>query len=102
MDLDRNTQAEGARATAGPVAVPDNPVIDAAWYAKEIGALRMKLAAEFPAVNEPAIVTALDLATARLAVPARIPNYLPVLVGRDARRRLAELDQTSNAGKPPA
>jgi hypothetical protein len=73
---------------AGFVAVGWNPVIDAAWWAKEMAALRAALGARFPHAAAETIDTAVDTATARVAVGARIPNYLPVLVGREAREWL--------------
>ncbi len=86
--------------TAEPSSTPDtavaaNPVIDDDWYEKEIAALRVKLGAEFPQVNPETITAALALATAKVAAGARIPNFLPVLVAREAREWL-----TSQLGRP--
>ena len=67
---------------------PDNPVIDQKWYAKEMSRLTTVLARDFPTVPGDEVVAALDRATRELAVPARIPNYLSVLVGREARAML--------------
>jgi hypothetical protein len=73
---------------AASAAVAGNPVIDPAWYAKELAALNAKLAGDFPELPPDMITVALELATKRIAATARIPNYLPVLVGRDARAQL--------------
>jgi hypothetical protein len=76
-----------------------NPVIDDAWYRKELDGIRGKLRAEFATLNAATIDAALDLATTRVAAPARIPNYLPVLVARDARDWLtAQLDEVARTG----
>jgi hypothetical protein len=74
---------------ASPVVdMPENPVIDLVWYAKEMARLKASLLAEFPGVPGQTVTAALDLATQKIAVPARIPNYLPVLVRREARALL--------------
>jgi hypothetical protein len=79
--------------------VAANPVIDDGWYTKEVEILRVGLGAEFPQLTPATITAALDLATTRVAAGARIPNYLPVLVARDARDWLiAQLDEAG----PPA
>ncbi|MGQ0842699.1 MAG: three-helix bundle dimerization domain-containing protein [Sporichthyaceae bacterium] len=70
-------------------AVVDNPVIDQQWYAGELSSLHGRLAARFPQVPGDVIATALELATERIAVSARVPNYLPVLLERDARAQIA-------------
>lgn len=67
------------------VAVEWNPVIDAVWWGKEMTTLRGRLGGEFPHEAAATIDTAVDIATTRVAVGARIPNFLPVLVGREAR-----------------
>jgi hypothetical protein len=79
--------AEESSSTLDP-AVIANPVIDDAWFEKEIAALRVKLGAEFPQLTPRTIAAALELATTRVAAGARIPNFLPVLVARDAREWL--------------
>ena len=73
---------------AAAAAVANNPAIDPAWYAKELARLNAKLTGDFPNLPADMIVVALDLATKRIAATAKIPNYLPVLVGRDARAQL--------------
>ena len=69
-------------------AVANNPLIDPVWYAKEMATLDTKLAADFPDLPADMITVALELASKRIAADATIPNYLPVLVGRDARAQL--------------
>ena len=75
------------------VAVEWNPVIDAVWWDREMAALRGVLGGEFPQEAAATIETAVDVATTRVAVGARIPNYLPVLVGREARAWLRGLPE---------
>ncbi|MGQ0466504.1 MAG: three-helix bundle dimerization domain-containing protein [Sporichthyaceae bacterium] len=67
----------------------DNPVIDQQWYAGEISRLQAKLAAMHPTVPVDVIAAALEVATQRIALPAKIPNYLPVLIERDVRAQVA-------------
>jgi hypothetical protein len=69
-------------------AAAGNPVIDPVWYAKEMDTLRAKLSHDFPELPADMITMAVRLASKRLAPTATIPNYLPVLVGRDARAQL--------------
>ncbi|HEY2832488.1 MAG TPA: hypothetical protein VGJ14_08695 [Sporichthyaceae bacterium] len=69
-------------------AVAHNPAIDPVWYAKEMATLNTKLAGDFPDLPADMIRVALQLASKRIAADATIPNYLPVLVGRDARAQL--------------
>jgi hypothetical protein len=66
----------------------ENPVIDPAWYAKEMATLATKLSAEFPSLPADMIDVALELATKRIATVAKVPNFVPVLVGRDAKAQL--------------
>jgi uncharacterized FAD-dependent dehydrogenase len=73
---------------AAVAAVAANPVIDPAWYAKEMARLATKLSGEFPALPADMIDVALELATKRIAAGAKVPNYVPVLVGRDAKAQL--------------
>lgn len=70
-------------------AVADNPMIDVDWYAGEMSALTSRLCAAFPHVAPETVAVAIDLATQRIAMSARIPNYLPVLIERDVRAQLA-------------
>ena len=74
----------------------DKPVIDPVWYAKEMATLADKLSGEFPHLPKDMIDVALELATKRIAATAKVPNYVPVLVGRDARAQL----QAYAAGPP--
>jgi hypothetical protein len=69
-------------------AAAGNPVIDPVWYAKEMDALSAKLGRDFPELPADMIMVAVELASKRLAPTATIPNFLPVLVGRDARAQL--------------
>lgn len=75
--------------TIAPALGLDNPVVDPQWYAGEMSNLQSKLSSAFPTVPREVVAAALELASQRLAVPARIPNYLPVLVERDVRAQLA-------------
>lgn len=68
----------------------DNPAIDQDWYDAQMDQLQRKLSGQFPHLDEETIFVALDLASERLATPARIPNYLPVLVGKAAREQLVQ------------
>jgi hypothetical protein len=70
------------------VEIPQNPVIDPVWWAKEMAALNVKLSAEFLGTPPETITAALEMASHKLALPAHIPNFLPVLVGREARALL--------------
>jgi hypothetical protein len=80
----------GGSSGASLATVEWNPVIDAAWWDREMAALAGKLSGEFPGSGPDSIDAAIALAVERVAVRARIPNYLPVLVGRQARTWLAE------------
>jgi pyridoxamine 5'-phosphate oxidase family protein len=82
------------------VPVEWNPLIDAAWWAKEITALRGRLGTEFPQAHTEAVDEALDDATRRIAAGAHIPNYLPILVGREARAQLRCRAGGQPAGPP--
>jgi hypothetical protein len=73
---------------AAVAAVAHNPAIDPAWYAKEMATLSTKLTGEFPGLPVDMIDVAVELATKRIAAGAKVPNYVPVLVGRDARAQL--------------
>ena len=73
---------------AAVAAAAGNPAIDPAWYAKEMATLSSKLAGEFPDLPADMINVALELATKRIATAAKVPNYVPVLVGRDAKAQL--------------
>jgi hypothetical protein len=73
---------------AAVAAAAGNPIIDPVWYAKEMDALGARLSRDFPALPADMITMAVELASKRLAPGATIPNYLPVLVGRDARAQL--------------
>ncbi len=79
-------------------AVAENPVIDQDWYAKELSMLETRLAAKFPHVPADVIAVAIELATRRIATPAKVSNYLPVLVERDVR---AQLDTYGVPGPVP-
>jgi hypothetical protein len=46
------------------------------------------LGRDFPELPADMIMVAVELASKRLAPTATIPNFLPVLVGRDARAQL--------------
>jgi hypothetical protein len=65
-----------------------NPAIDPVWYAREIATLSDRLTGEFPGLPADMITVALELASKRIATGAKVPNYVPVLVGRDARAQL--------------
>jgi hypothetical protein len=73
---------------AAVAAVAENPVIDPVWYAKEMATLAEKLTGAFPGLPADMVHVALELATKRIASGATVPNYVPVLVGRDARAQL--------------
>jgi hypothetical protein len=54
-----------------------------------MAAVRAGACTRFPEAAAATIDTAVETAVAAVAVDARIPNYLPVLVGREARAWLA-------------
>jgi hypothetical protein len=78
-----------------------NPLIDAVWWTKEMAALRAQLREQFPQAEPELITAAIDVATTRVAIRARVPNFLPVIVGREARAWLRHELDTRHHRLPP-